>query len=98
MIQEKELGLAKMLIESLLAGFEPEKYKDNYRENLLKMIQAKVEGKQVTIHSDGRHNGALVSEVVNLLGEQEITFHDLRTEQPNLEDVFLSLTGRAMRE
>jgi hypothetical protein len=39
-----------------------------------------------------------VSEVVNLLGSQQISFHDLRTEQPNLEDVFLSLTGREMRE
>jgi hypothetical protein len=39
-----------------------------------------------------------VSEVVNLLTSQEIQFCDLRTEQPNLEDVFLSLTGREMRE
>jgi len=46
-VQEKELGLAKMLIESLLAPFEPEKYKDDYRENLLAMIKAKVEGKEV---------------------------------------------------
>jgi hypothetical protein len=34
-----------------------------------------------------------VSEVVNQLTAQHIPFHDLRTEQPNLEDVFLSLTG-----
>lgn len=46
-VQEKELGLAKMLIDSLLAPFEPEKYKDQYRENLMSMIQAKVEGKEV---------------------------------------------------
>jgi DNA end-binding protein Ku len=46
-VQEKELGLAKMLIESLMAPFEPEKYKDDYRENLMAMIKARVEGKEV---------------------------------------------------
>jgi len=46
-VKEKELGLAKMLIESLLAEFEPEKYSDNYRGNLQKMIQAKLEGQNV---------------------------------------------------
>jgi hypothetical protein len=39
-----------------------------------------------------------VSEVVSLLTNQGIQFRDLRTEQPTLEDVFLSLTGREMRE
>ncbi len=46
-VQEKELNLAKMLIESLAAEFEPEKYTDAYRANLQKMIQAKLEGQQV---------------------------------------------------
>jgi DNA end-binding protein Ku len=46
-VQDKELALAKMLIESLLAPFEPGKYKDNYRENLMAMIKAKVEGKEI---------------------------------------------------
>ena len=35
------------LISSLEAQFEPEKYKDAYRENLLAMIDAKVQGKQI---------------------------------------------------
>jgi len=45
--ERKELVMAKMLIDSLLAAFEPEKYHDAYRENLMAMIQAKVEGKQI---------------------------------------------------
>jgi ABC-2 type transport system ATP-binding protein len=36
--------------------------------------------------------------VVNALEDSGVVFTDLRTEQPNLEDVFLSLTGREMRE
>jgi len=46
-VKEKELNLAKMLIESLIADFEPEKYSDAYRGNLQKMIQAKLEGQNV---------------------------------------------------
>ena len=46
-VKEKELALAKMLVESLAGDFEPEKYKDAYRENLRKMIEAKIEGHKV---------------------------------------------------
>src|ERR1043165_1536709 len=47
MWRDKELVLAMTLITSLAAEFEPVKYKDSYRENLLAMIRAKVEGRQV---------------------------------------------------
>jgi DNA end-binding protein Ku len=46
-VKEKELNLAKMLIASLEAEFEPQKYSDTYRENLKKMIEAKVAGHSV---------------------------------------------------
>ena len=39
----------------------------------------------------------LVVDVVNVLSEKGINFRDLRTEQPSLEDVFLTLTGKEMR-
>ena len=57
-----------------------------------------VQGERVTIHGKNGRQVPLVSEVVNLLTGQGIPFRDLRTEQPTLEDVFLSLTGREMRE
>src|SRR5690348_16045477 len=47
LVKEKELDMAKMLISSLEADFEPQKYHDEYRENLQKMIEAKIEGKNV---------------------------------------------------
>lgn len=47
LVKDKELDLAKMLIASLEAEFEPEKYKDAYRENLQKMIEAKIDGRNV---------------------------------------------------
>ncbi len=47
LVKDKELDMAKMLISSLEAEFEPHKYRDEYRENLQKMIEAKIEGKNV---------------------------------------------------
>lgn len=46
-IKEKELTLARTLIETLAGEFEPEKYHDTYRDNLEKMIQAKMDGQKV---------------------------------------------------
>jgi hypothetical protein len=39
-----------------------------------------------------------VSSVVYALEDAGVPFLDLRTVQPSLEDVFLALTGREMRE
>jgi ABC-2 type transport system ATP-binding protein len=50
---------------------------------------------QVTIQ--GKEEG-LLSGIVNVLESGRIKFHDLRTEQPNLEDVFLTLTGKEIQE
>jgi len=47
LVKDKELDLAKMLISSLEAEFEPQKYHDAYRENLQKMIEAKIEGENI---------------------------------------------------
>ena len=47
LVKEKELALAMNLIEALVAEFEPDKYKDAYRDNLLQMIEAKKQGQEV---------------------------------------------------
>ncbi|HSV84925.1 MAG TPA: ABC transporter ATP-binding protein [Levilinea sp.] len=57
-----------------------------------------IQGEKVTVHARNGRDALLVSEVVNLLSQHGVAFYDLRTEQPTLEDVFLSLTGRQIRE
>jgi DNA end-binding protein Ku len=47
LVKETELKLADSLIQHLAADFEPEKYKDMYRENLLGLIEAKKAGQEV---------------------------------------------------
>jgi DNA end-binding protein Ku len=45
----QELKMAEQLIGSLTEEFEPDKYKDEYRANLEKIIAAKMKGKKVTL-------------------------------------------------
>jgi DNA end-binding protein Ku len=47
LVKEKEIALATGLIEALAADFEPQKYHDAYRDNLLAMIEAKKSGQEV---------------------------------------------------
>ena len=44
-IRKAEIDMAKALVENLSAPFEPEKYTDQYRRELLDLIHAKAEGK-----------------------------------------------------
>ena len=46
-VRPEEMNMAIQLVQNLTAEFNPEKYHDAYREELLKLIRAKVEGKQV---------------------------------------------------
>jgi DNA end-binding protein Ku len=54
LVKEKELALAQSLVEALAAEFEPDKYKDSYRENLLQMIESKKEGREVVATPEPR--------------------------------------------
>jgi DNA end-binding protein Ku len=47
-VKDQEKKLAQQLIESLAAPFDPQKYRDEYQENLRVMISAKLQGQQVT--------------------------------------------------
>ncbi len=48
-VNKKELDLAQTLIHSLAGSFEPEKYRDTYREKVQALIDKKVKGEPVSI-------------------------------------------------
>ena len=52
-------------------------------------------GGRVVVHGQ---SDRLLAPILTVLEEAQVPFHDLQTEQPNLEDVFLALTGREMRD
>lgn len=44
-IRKAELDMAKALVESLAADWDPAKYTDEYRQNLMRIIKARMKGK-----------------------------------------------------
>jgi len=46
-VAEKEVEMAEQLIDSLTTDFDPSAYRDEYREELLALIERKAEGKDV---------------------------------------------------
>jgi DNA end-binding protein Ku len=48
---ERELEMAKALIDSLVSDFEPEKYRDEYRDRVLDLIERKAQGETVVVEA-----------------------------------------------
>ena len=48
-VSDKELKLAKQLIDSLTDKFEPDRYHDEYRERVRELIERKAEGKEIAV-------------------------------------------------
>jgi len=63
-VRKAELDMAKALVNSLAAEWDPSKYTDQYRENLMRIIQSKVKGKEVTLEPMAEPRQA---EVVDLM-------------------------------
>ena len=48
-VTKKELAMAESLVDSLTAAFEPEKYHDEYREQVRELIDKKAAGEEFTV-------------------------------------------------
>ena len=48
-VRKPELDMAKALVNSLAAAWDPAKYTDEYRENLMRIIKGKLKGKKVEL-------------------------------------------------
>src|SRR5262249_33763260 len=59
-----ELDMAKALVNSLASEWDPSKYSDQYRENLMKIIKGKLKGKEVELEAASEPRQA---EVVDLM-------------------------------
>jgi len=46
-VQKKEVDMAEKLIDSLASDWDPTQYRDEYREELLAMIERKADGKEI---------------------------------------------------
>ena len=49
---ERELTMAQQLISSLSADFDPGKFKDEYRERVLELIERKAAGEEIAVQPE----------------------------------------------
>jgi len=86
----QSLGVENRILFTAEGDFDPEPLRA-----LPGVARVEQIGERVIVYGKGNR---LVGNVVNTLEAQGVRFSDLRTEQPTLEDVFLALTGREMRD
>ena len=63
-LRQAELDMAKALVQNLATDWKPEKYTDEYRDNLMRIIQAKAKGKKITLEPAAEPRQA---EVIDLM-------------------------------
>jgi len=66
-LRKPELDMAKALVNSLAAEWDPAKYTDQYRENLQRIIQAKVKGKSAKLEPEEEPRDAKVVDLMERL-------------------------------
>jgi DNA end-binding protein Ku len=66
-VDERELQMAHMLIQTMTTSFDPSKYHDEYREQLTHMIEQKVEGGTVTTPTAPAPTTGAVSDLMEML-------------------------------
>jgi len=64
---KQEVDMAQMLIDSLAADFEPEKYQDTYREEVIALIERKAEGKEIAVQPAAEEEAAPVPDLMAAL-------------------------------
>lgn len=78
-VNENELKMAISLIENLSTKFTPEKYTSQYREALMQLIEAKIQGEEIAVPE--QPEGATVVDLMEAL-KASIAHVEDRKEQP----------------
>jgi DNA end-binding protein Ku len=68
-VRPAELKMAEQLIESLTQPFEPTKYRDDYHENIMAIIKAKLKGEKIDVEEPAEPTGTDVLDLMAKLQE-----------------------------
>jgi len=68
-VRPQELQMAEQLIANLTDTFDPSKYVDDYRSNLMKIIRAKMKGKAIEIEEPEERESTQVVDLIARLQE-----------------------------
>ena len=73
-VSDRELKIARQLIESLATEFEPERYRDEYRERVLDLIEKKAEGQEIVLQPQTEEP----AQVVDLMAALEASLGEVK--------------------
>jgi DNA end-binding protein Ku len=68
-VRPQELQMAEQLVGNLSVEFDPSKYTDDYRENLMKIIRAKMKGKKIEVEEPDEPESTQVVDLMARLQE-----------------------------
>jgi DNA end-binding protein Ku len=77
-VSDRELKIARQLIESLATEFEPERYRDEYRERVLELIEKKAEGQEIVLQPQTEEP----AQVVDLMAALEASLAAVKDAKP----------------
>jgi len=69
LVRPQELSMAEQLVANLAEPFEPAKYTDDYRANLMKVIRAKMKGRRIEVPAEAEAPGD--AKVLDLMARLE---------------------------
>jgi DNA end-binding protein Ku len=87
-VHERELDMAVMLIDNLAASFDPSRYRDEYREALLRVVEAKLGDQKVD-----RPEPAEGMPAMDLMAALKASVEEAKRRAPAVEAVGVA-TGR----
>jgi DNA end-binding protein Ku len=68
-VRPQELNMATQLVENLSTSFDPSKYTDDYHQNLMKIIRAKMKGKKIEVEEPAEPETTQVVDLMARLQE-----------------------------
>jgi DNA end-binding protein Ku len=89
-----ELQMARQLVSAMTGEFKPERYKDEYREALMKVIDSKVEGKQLVEPEPVEESGKLI----DLMAALEASVQQAKEARGGKQPVSVSEAKKARAE
>jgi len=66
-INQRELDIAKQLVDSLAGAFELDKYQDTYREEVLALVERKAQGEEIAVQPAAEEDDAPVPDLMSAL-------------------------------
>lgn len=85
-ISEKELKMAQTLIESMASTWEPEKYRDEYRDAVMEMIEQKASKKEIAPKVEVKPRATNVVDLVKVLQESLNRNQSLKVKRSSTRD------------